>query len=158
MMFSYTSGTTGDPKGVKLSHKMLVMSGAAVNMKMGKFKLTHDDSYISYLPLAHSFEQALFAMACVCGMRVGYFGGDVTKMVAEDLPLLKPTFFPSVPRLYNKIYGKIQDKLKLATGCKAVLVSKAVASKYAALRSTGAVTNGCWDAIVFKKMKALVGG
>lgn len=79
-------------------------------------------------------------------------------MVAEDIPVLKPTFFPSVPRLYNRIYGKIQDKFKAATGIKAWLVNKAVASKRAALNSTGSVTNGCYDALVFKKVKALMGG
>jgi len=52
-MFSYTSGTTGDPKGVKLSHKMVMTSAAAVN---DRSKFTSDDSYISYLPAAHVFE------------------------------------------------------------------------------------------------------
>jgi long-chain acyl-CoA synthetase len=58
-MFSYTSGTTGDPKGVKLSHKMVIQCAEATNVKMGKTKLTKADCYPSYLPAAHSFEQAL---------------------------------------------------------------------------------------------------
>jgi long-chain acyl-CoA synthetase len=41
------------------------------------------------------------------GMRCGFYGGDPLKLVTEDLPALKPTFFPSVPRIYNRIYGKI---------------------------------------------------
>jgi len=158
MAFSYTSGTTGDPKGVKLTHKMLLMSAASVNLRMGDNALNESDTYISYLPLAHSFEQALFTMACIYGVRIGFFGGDVQKMVSDDIPVLKPTFFPSVPRLYNKIYGKIQDKIKPATGCKAWLINKAITTKLEALRTTGAVTNGCYDALVFKKMKALMGG
>lgn len=55
-MLSYTSGTTGDPKGVKLSHKMVMQCGESTNMKLGADLITQDDVYISYLPAAHSFE------------------------------------------------------------------------------------------------------
>jgi long-chain acyl-CoA synthetase len=57
-MLSYTSGTTGDPKGVKLTHKMILGSAwAAMNHVSVAF--SNEDSYISYLPAAHSFEQCL---------------------------------------------------------------------------------------------------
>jgi len=46
-------------------------------------------------------------MSLIYGVKCGYFGGDVLKMISHDIPILKPTFFPSVPRLYNRIYGKI---------------------------------------------------
>jgi len=97
-------------------------------------------------------------MACITGCRIGFYGGDPLKMVAEDMPALQPTMFPSVPRLYNRIYGKIQDKIGAATGCKAKLLNHALASKRANLNATGSVNSGCWDAIVFKKMKAMMGG
>ena len=161
-MFSYTSGTTGDPKGVKLTHQMLVGCAAAVkistdfNNPMGG--LGPDDTYISYLPSAHSFEAALFATTICYGQRCGYFGGDILKLVPEDLPMLKPTFFPSVPRLYNKIFGKIQAQFAAATGCKAWLINKAVTTKQAALRANGTFTHGCYDKLVFKKVRALMGG
>jgi len=87
-MFSYTSGTTGDPKGVKLRQVMCVMTSAAVNMRFGAIKLCETDTYISYLPAAHSFEQALFGCSMIYGMKTGFFGGDVTKMVADDIPYL----------------------------------------------------------------------
>lgn len=54
-MFSYTSGTTGDPKGVKLTHKMVLQCGAAVINHLSN-PFTDDDTIISYLPAAHSFE------------------------------------------------------------------------------------------------------
>jgi long-chain acyl-CoA synthetase len=157
-MFSYTSGTTGTPKGVKLTHKMLASSGGATNLRTGKYGLGENDCYISYLPSAHSFEQVLFATACLTGCRIGFFGGDVLKLVSEDLPTLKPTVFPSVPRLYNKIYGVIKEKFAAATGCKGWLIKKAVATKLDGLKNRNTVVNGCYDSLVFGKVKTLVGG
>ena len=106
-MLSYTSGTTGDPKGVKLSHGMIVNSVTAGSMRSIKSPFCESDSYISYLPAAHSFEQALFSTSIIFGMKCGFFGGNLLEMISHDLPCLKPTFFPSVPRLFNKIYSKI---------------------------------------------------
>jgi len=62
-------------------------------------------------------------------MRCGFFGGDVLKMFSHDLPTLKPTLFVSVPRLFNRIFSKIQDKVKESTGCKGWLIQRAIASK-----------------------------
>jgi len=107
IMFSYTSGTTGDPKGVKLTHKMILSTTFAVNSRFGvEHAITHKDSYCSYLPLAHSFEQAMFGLALNYGLKCGFFGGNILKLT-EDIGILRPTLFPSVPRLYNRIYGKI---------------------------------------------------
>jgi long-chain acyl-CoA synthetase len=106
-MISYTSGTTGDPKGVKLRHIMVIAAVAAGQLRNGTEPFSEKDTYISYLPAAHSFEQCIFGMALAYGVRVGFFGGDILKMISHDIPSLKPTFFPSVPRLYNRIYGKI---------------------------------------------------
>ena len=58
-MFSYTSGTTGDPKGVMLSHKMILGAAYAAQARLGTGAgghLSESDTYISYLPAAHSFE------------------------------------------------------------------------------------------------------
>ena len=91
-------------------------------------------------------------------MRIGYFSGDILKILPEDLPVLKPTFFPAVPRLYNRIYGVMQSKIKQVTGCKAWLIERAFAAKIAALNESGTVHHGCYDALVFKKMSAVLGG
>jgi len=61
-------------------------------------------------------------------MSCGFFGGNVLKLT-EDIGILKPTFFASVPRLYNKFYDKITAKLNEATGAKGWLVQKALAAK-----------------------------
>jgi len=160
-MFSYTSGTTGDPKGVKMTHLMQVSAVASCNVT-NKFNspgaMGPEDTYISYLPSAHSFEALLFTNAIVYGTKVGYYGGDVLKLIKEDMPLLKPTIFPSVPRVYNKIFGMIKTKFGELTGCKAWLAKKAVTTKLANIESTGNFCHGCYDKILFKKVKNILGG
>ena len=127
-------------------------------MKLGTEIFCEKDCYISYLPAAHSFEQGLFGCSMIYGMSCGFYSGDPLKLVSDDLPALKPTLFPSVPRLYNRIYGKIKDKLALATGIKKTLVDKAVAAKLAGLKNSGKVTHCLWDKLVFNKVKAMLGG
>lgn len=83
LSFSYTSGTTGDPKGVKLSHKMLTQMATAVNTRCSKDPITEADSYISYLPGAHVFEQAMMTNSALVGLKIGFFGGDVLKLTAD---------------------------------------------------------------------------
>jgi long-chain acyl-CoA synthetase len=116
----------------------------------GQFNET--DSYISYLPAAHSFEQGAFGIALSCGMKVGFFAGNVIKLT-EDMGVLKPTFFPSVPRLFNRIYGKIKDKLKEASGVKGMLVSQALSSKEFYYKQGSGFTHRLWDTLVFNKIK-----
>ena len=93
----------------------------------------------------------------IYGVKIGFFGGDVLKLV-DDIKALKPTVFPSVPRLYNRIYGKIKDGLNQATGIKKWLADKAVESKLHYLRNGEGFHHKFYDAIVFSKMKALLGG
>lgn len=97
------------------------------------------------------------AMHLVTGMKAGFFGGNVLKLT-EDIALLKPTLFPSVPRLYNKIYGKIKDGLAQKTGAIKWLADKAVNTKLEGLKNGRGFTHGFYDKIIFKKMKAILGG
>ena len=82
-MFCYTSGTTGDPKAAMLTHKN-IMSAACSVFNVPGIHFNDEDVYISYLPLAHSFEKCLFVTACTTGMAIGYFSGDPLKLL-DDL-------------------------------------------------------------------------
>jgi len=152
-IFSYTSGTTGDSKGVKLQHRNIIAATIGINEHIPSHP---DDVIISYLPLPHSFEQALTCNTLLGGTSIGYYQGNPLKLT-DDCAALQPTVFPSVPRLYNKIYSTIKARMEEATGCKRWLINNGFASKQASARN-GVYTNGCYDALIFKKVKALLGG
>lgn len=85
------------------------------------------------------------------GGKVGFYQGDPLKLV-EDCGVLKPTLFPSVPRLYNKIYGRIEGQFSGFTGCKKWLVDRGVQAKLAAYRSGAHYTSSVYDGMVFSKV------
>lgn len=88
---------------------------------------------------------------------MGFFQGDPLKLV-EDCGVLQPTLFPSVPRLFNKIYQRIEGQLKAATGCKKFIIDRGLAAKTASYRDNASYTSACYDTIVFSKVTAMLGG
>ena len=155
-MFSYTSGTTGDPKGVKLTHKMMLCQALAVNTRASK-KFDYDDCVISYLPSAHSYDQCVTAVSIMDGMKIGFYAGDHLKL-SEDMQVLKPTLFPSVPRLFNRMYDKIKKGVAEQTGIKSWLVNKGINSKLQYLKNGEGITHKIYDPLIFNKFKTLFGG
>jgi long-chain acyl-CoA synthetase len=151
----YTSGTTGDPKGVMSTHLNYTSTIGGL-FKTG-FNISDRDIHYSYLPLAHVFERAAHWAMLVCGARIGYYIGDVAK-IKEDLAELKPTIFASVPRLLNRFYDLMQDGIKKQTGIKKSLLDKGIKSKLGSLHKSGSVSSGFYDALVFKKFKQVLGG
>lgn len=152
--FSYTSGTTGTPKGAMFSHANLVSLVAGV--ESGLPIINKDTVYLSYLPLAHVLEKAVFTHLTYLGAHYGIFGGDVMKL-KDDLAILKPTVFVSVPRLFNKFYDAMRGKLSELTGCKGTLAKKALTTKLANIEK-GQYTHFLYDKLVFNKMKDVLGG
>jgi long-chain acyl-CoA synthetase len=97
----YTSGTTGPPKGVLLTHGNCASVGVIVQ-EIGF--VTEDDVSYLYLPLAHAFALTVQLATFEVGGSIVYFGGD-TKQIVTELQETKPTFLPSVPRIFEKIYA-----------------------------------------------------
>ena len=154
-MFCYTSGTTGDPKAAMLSHSNL-LAAAAASILTG-VTIDNTSTIISYLPLAHSFEKFLFITALIGGGRIGYYSGDPLKIL-DDLQVLKPTVFPSVPRLFNRIYDRIIAGVKEQSASKQWLFNKAVSSKTYYHAKDASYTHKFYDTVIFKKMRNLLGG
>jgi long-chain acyl-CoA synthetase len=108
--FIYTSGTTGPPKGCVLTHGNY---RAIVDMIGDAGEITDDEVVYLYLPLAHSFALLVQLAVFDLGGTLAYFGGD-TKQIVGELMEVKPTYLPSVPRVFEKIYtlahGAIEAK------------------------------------------------
>jgi long-chain acyl-CoA synthetase len=152
--FCYTSGTTGEPKGTLLAHGDMI-SVAAAGRSRPTLRMKETDVHLSYLPLPHIFER-LIQFNCVAGgSAIGFYQGETLKIL-EDLTALRPTVFPSVPRLLNRIHDRLRAGVEEAGGLKKVLFDKAYAAKKAGL-ANGTVTHPVWDRLVFSKIKARVG-
>jgi len=158
----YTSGTTGRPKGVMLSH-MNILSNAYAGLQ--KLTVRSDDSFLSFLPLSHTFERTCgYYLTIMCGATVSYARG--IPQLAEDLQTLRPTMLISVPRIYERIWGAIRAKLDEGSPLKKKLFMTAVEVGYARFEHTQG--RGPWkpsfllwpvlNALVASKVLARLGG
>ena len=151
----YTSGTTGQSKGVMIRHSNFV--AAMTGMIENNFIFDSNDVQLCYLPLAHIIERTGVHQNNTFGMSIGFFQGDMLK-IREDLAELKPTVFTSVPRLYNRFYDVISQQLSSLSGPKKLLATRALSSKQYYYRTQGSLTHKLWDSLVFQKIKNVFGG
>jgi long-chain acyl-CoA synthetase len=98
--FIYTSGTTGPPKGCVLTHGNY---RAIMDMVRTIGQIREDDVTYLYLPLAHSYALLIQLIVFDLGTTLAYFGGD-TKQIVGELMEVSPTYLPSVPRVFEKVY------------------------------------------------------
>jgi long-chain acyl-CoA synthetase len=98
--FIYTSGTTGPPKGCVLTHGNY---RSVLSMCESLDVITGEERTYLFLPLAHSFALLIQLLSYDVGGSIAYFGGDA-KQIVPELQETKPTYLPSVPRIFEKIY------------------------------------------------------
>ncbi len=103
----YTSGTTGHPKGVMLSHANLLSNIQAI---VRHEPIDPDDLFLSFLPLSHAFERTA---GCYLPMLTGscvVYAREISTL-GEDLAMVRPTILVAVPRIYERIYARLQQQL-----------------------------------------------
>ena len=155
---NYTSGTTGNPKGVVLTHANAIAATCAAMVFM---KQTNDDVTCSFLPLAHIYQRVGEHVALWAGAAIGYFHGNMNEIV-EDLKLVRPTGFSGVPRLYNRIGTSVKAKtLEAERSTRRWLSQHVVDTKLANLNNPdpkkATTRHSFWDALWSKRVQAQIG-
>jgi long-chain acyl-CoA synthetase len=118
----YTSGTTGRPKGVMLSHHNILLNAFA---GIDRINVYREDVFLSFLPLSHTLERtAGYYIPMMSGATVAF--ARSVQDLAEDLITIQPTILVSVPRIYERVYGKITAQLEAKSDFARNLFYKAV--------------------------------
>jgi long-chain acyl-CoA synthetase len=120
--FIYTSGTTGPPKGCVISHGNY---RAMLDMVNGTSVIEPEDLAYLYLPLAHSFALLIQFGSFDLGTTIAYWERDPLKIL-PNLVELKPTYFPSVPRIFEKIYTAATSAIEKEGGLKKAIFEWAI--------------------------------
>ncbi len=103
----YTSGTTGRPKGVMLSHHNILWNAETVLQLVPVYC---EDLFLSFLPLSHTFERTVgYYLPMMTGARVAF--AHSPQELAQDLLDVRPTILVSVPRIYERAYAKVQQEV-----------------------------------------------
>jgi len=150
----YTSGTTGDPKGVILTHGNLIAEIGAVRSHEDKM-FGEGEVHMSYLPLAHSFERATCFVMVSLGSCIGFYQGIITELF-NDIATLQPTFLVGAPRVWSRLYDKVMLAIDQGSPLKKKMFKWGYDAKKRALEVGDSST--LWDNILFSKTKARLGG
>ncbi|KAM6911645.1 long-chain-fatty-acid--CoA ligase 6 isoform 3-T3 [Lycodopsis pacificus] len=152
----FTSGTTGNPKGVMLTHGNVVADFSGFLKVTDKVIFPNkDDCLISFLPLAHMFERLIESVVYCHGGRIGFYQGDI-RLLPDDMKTLRPTIFPVVPRLLNRMYDKIFSQAN--SPLKRWLLNFAAKRKGAEVSGGIIRSDSIWDKVFFSKIQASLGG
>jgi long-chain acyl-CoA synthetase len=159
----YTSGTTGEPKGVILTHNNFASN---VITCLRYFPIEAGDVALSFLPLSHVFERMAGHFTLVhAGVTIAY--AESIEKVPENMQEVKPHIMMSVPRLYEKIYARVQDKVRHDSFVKRWIFGKAVEAgkQYAHEKYMLKVVNPStekkvkrFDKLVYSKLRERTGG
>lgn len=155
----YTSGTTGSPKGVILSHGNIASNISAVH---DLFPFSDDDRSLSFLPWAHSFGHTC-ELHCMLSMGASLGIAESVEKIVDNLAEVKPTILFSVPRIFNRIYNGVQKQMaEKPAPIRSLFYSglRAAAKKRdgQALGMLESMALGLADKLVFTKIRARFGG
>ena len=154
-IINYTSGTTGLPKGVKVSHNSIVVNTDVIEV-IGLYP-TPNDIYLSYLPYAHIMETLIITVVFNHGVQVGIYNGNAAKL-QEDFEILHPTAICAVPRIFQRIYEGIQSKLKKEPLIVRKIFDIGMKIKIKEYNETGILKNILFDNLIFRRVRASFGG
>nr|CAD1824569.1 unnamed protein product [Ananas comosus var. bracteatus] len=164
----YTSGSTGVPKGVMMTHHNVLATISAVMTIVPD--IGNNDVYMAYLPLAHILELAAEAVMAAIGGAIGYgspltltdTSNKIKKGTKGDASVLRPTLMTAVPAILDRVRDGVRKKVDEKGGIAKKLFDIAYSRRLAAIN--GSWFGACgpekllWDVLVFKKVHAILGG
>lgn len=159
----YTSGTTGPPKGCMLSHSNML---STARMYSERLRIDSTHSLYQFLPLAHVLARVAQIVILDTGAQVCFWSGDPTKIV-EELAELKPTHFPAVPRIYEKIHSTVVGRVEDGPALRRTLFKRALTQGRALRRMQARglspspirlARHRLADALVLSKVRHVFGG
>ncbi|KAG2359860.1 hypothetical protein BDR07DRAFT_1336302 [Suillus spraguei] len=157
-LIMYTSGTTGAPKGVVLTHGNVIASVGAVHKLLGHH-FASDDTFLAYLPLAHILEYIVELILFFVGMKTGY--GRVktltdasVRQCKGDIVTFRPSIMVGVPAVWEQIRKGITGKINSSGSLKKTIFTGAMAAKKADVPGLSQLA----DAVVFNNIKQATGG
>ncbi|KAJ3129561.1 Long-chain-fatty-acid--CoA ligase 6 [Nowakowskiella sp. JEL0407] len=153
----YTSGTSGLPKGAIFLHSTMIACGNSVIVYAQSLNITEEDVHLSYLPLAHSFERVVFHNFAGLGGQIGFFRGTVEQLF-DDIQLLAPTIFCTVPRLLERVVETIKSTVASGSSIKKLIFDTALSEKLKLLRKGKLSQKTIWDKLVFDAIRKKFGG
>jgi long-chain acyl-CoA synthetase len=156
----YTSGTQGNPKGVKLSHGGIINNCEGASILLKKF-ISNKPKFLTWLPLSHSYEHTVQFVQIVVGARV-FYAESIDKLI-KNMGDCSPEIMTAVPRFYQNLYQKINASFAKTTGLKKFLVrltinlgkKKLNKEKFSLMEK---LINQICEKIVRKKIKEQFGG
>jgi len=160
--FVYTSGTTGNPKGVVLTHENFASNVSAIT---DVFPIDLEDRSLSFLPWAHSFGQTV-ELHTLLSVGASTAFAEGTDKITENMAEVGPTMLVSVPRIFNKIYEGLNKRMEAEGGVKKTLFDRAVsnANRRREMADDGKSSwlvdtqHNVLDKLVFSKVREAFGG
>ncbi len=158
----YTSGTSGRPKGVMLSHHNLLTN---VNSCSQVVPVRQDDLFLSFLPLSHVFERTVgYYLALMSGVTVAY--ARSIQQLQEDLVTVRPSLLISVPRVYERVHTAIHAKLAKKSALSRLIFNLAVEVGYSRFefqqrRGSWKISHLLWpllDKLIAREVMSKLGG
>ncbi|GJN28555.1 hypothetical protein PR202_gb16695 [Eleusine coracana subsp. coracana] len=160
----YTSGNTGMPKGVMMSHRNVLATVSAVMTIVPA--LGRKDVYLAYLPLAHILELAAEAVITAVGASIGYgspltltdTSNKIKKGTKGDASALKPTLMTAVPAILDRVHDGVDAKGGVAKKLFDIAYSRRLAAVNGSWLGAWGLEKILWDMLVFRKVRAILGG
>ena len=157
----YTSGTSGNPKGVILSHGGILANCEGALELLNPLVKKKDPVFLTWLPLSHSYEHAVQFIQILLGARV-FYAESLEKLIS-NMSIAKPTIMTAVPRFYQNLFNKINSNFNKQTGFKKALISKTLylgkkKLKNEPLKPYEKIVNFLCKILVRKKIQKQFGG